>query len=143
MRKLLPVAISAIVLGLTACTPSEEPAGAPEETAAAPVGDVQAAAPDEAGVRMIPISTPKGDFKVWTRQVGDNPRIKVLLLHGGPGATYELFKPFEDYFTPAGIEFFYYDQLDSWLSDQPNDPDLWTIEAAVSEVKEQHEEHKE
>jgi proline iminopeptidase len=134
MRKLLPVAISAIVLGLTACTPSEEPAGAPEETAAAPVGDVQAAAPDEADVRMIPISTPKGDFKVWTRQVGDNPRIKVLLLHGGPGATYELFKPFEDYFTPAGIEFFYYDQLDSWLSDQPNDPDLWTIEAAVSEV---------
>ena len=37
------------------------------------------------GVRMIPITTPKGTFNVWTKRVGNNPRIKVLLLHGGPG----------------------------------------------------------
>ena len=34
------------------------------------------------GVRMIPIDTPKGTFRVWTKRVGNNPRIKVLLLHG-------------------------------------------------------------
>ena len=44
-------------------------------------------------VRMIPIETPKGTFKVWTRKVGDNPSMKVLLLHGGPGATHEYLKP--------------------------------------------------
>jgi proline iminopeptidase len=41
------------------------------------------------GVRMIPIETPKGTFHVWTKRVGNNPRIKVLLLHGGPGMTHE------------------------------------------------------
>ena len=35
------------------------------------------------GVRMIPITTPKGTFNVWTKRVGNNPTIKVLLLHGG------------------------------------------------------------
>jgi hypothetical protein len=25
------------------------------------------------GIRMIPISTPKGDFRVWTQRVGENP----------------------------------------------------------------------
>ena len=38
-----------------------------------------------AGVKMIPIQTASGEFKVWTKRVGNNPRIKVLLLHGGPG----------------------------------------------------------
>ena len=33
------------------------------------------------GVKRIPITTPKGTFKVWTKRVGNNPRIKVLLLH--------------------------------------------------------------
>jgi proline iminopeptidase len=36
------------------------------------------------GVKLIPISTPKGTFKVWTKRIGNNPKIKVLLLHGGP-----------------------------------------------------------
>ena len=40
------------------------------------------------GVRMIEVQTPKGKFKVWTKRVGNNPRIKLLLLHGGPGATH-------------------------------------------------------
>ncbi len=41
------------------------------------------------GVRMIPVQTPKGTFRVWTKRIGNNPRIKVLLLHGGPGVTHE------------------------------------------------------
>ena len=49
----------------------------------------------QGGVRMIPIKTPVGEFKVWTKRVGNNPRIKVLLLHGGPGATHEAFEAFD------------------------------------------------
>lgn len=30
------------------------------------------------GVKLIPITTPKGVFHVWTKQVGNNPTIKVL-----------------------------------------------------------------
>ena len=41
------------------------------------------------GARMIPIQTPKGDFKVWTKRVGNNQTAKLLLLHGGPAATHE------------------------------------------------------
>ena len=33
------------------------------------------------GIKMIPISTPKGEFNVWTKRVGNNPTMKVLLLH--------------------------------------------------------------
>jgi len=42
-----------------------------------------------AGIKMIPIETPVGNFKVWTKRIGNNPRIKVLLLHGGPAMTHE------------------------------------------------------
>ena len=38
------------------------------------------------GVKMIPIQTESGEFKVWTKRTGNNPKMKVLLLHGGPGA---------------------------------------------------------
>ncbi len=39
------------------------------------------------GIKMIPITTPKGTFNVWTKRVGNNPKMKVLLLLGGPGGT--------------------------------------------------------
>jgi len=87
------------------------------------------------GVRMIDITTPVGDFKVWTKRVGNNPRIKVLLLHGGPGATHELWECLDSYFPPEGIEYYYYDQLGSYYSDQPSDTTLWTIERFVDEVE--------
>jgi proline iminopeptidase len=41
------------------------------------------------GARMIPISTPAGGYRVWCKRVGNNLRVRVLLLHGGPGATHE------------------------------------------------------
>ena len=87
------------------------------------------------GVKLLPIQTPKGDFRVWTRRIGNNPRVKVLLLHGGPGATHEYFAAFDSYFPAAGIEYYYYDQLGSAWSDQPTDPDLWTIPRFVDEVE--------
>ncbi len=87
------------------------------------------------GIRMIPISTPKGEFKVWTKRVGNNPSMKLLLLHGGPGGTHEVFDCFDGYFPAEGIEYIYYDQLGSYHSDQPSDTTLWTIERFVDEVE--------
>jgi len=87
------------------------------------------------GVRMIPIHTPRGDFRVWTRRVGNNPRVKVLLLHGGPAMTHEYFEAFDSFFPGEGIEYYYYDQLGSAYSDQPNDDELWTIPRFVDEVE--------
>jgi proline iminopeptidase len=91
--------------------------------------------PQTGGVKMIPIHTPKGDFKVWTKRFGDNPRIKLLLLHGGPGATHEYFEALESSLAAKGIEFIYYDQLGSVYSDQPTEPSLWTIDRFVDEVE--------
>ncbi len=87
------------------------------------------------GVKLIPVNTPKGSFKVWTKRIGNNPRIKLLLLHGGPGATHEYFECFESFLPAEGIEFIYYDQLGSAYSDQPKDKDLWVLERFVEEVE--------
>lgn len=87
------------------------------------------------GVKMIPIKTSAGEFKVWTKRIGNNPSIKVLLLHGGPGATHEYFEIFDSYFPNAEIEYYYYDQLESAYSDQPNDSTLWSVERYVDEVE--------
>ena len=87
------------------------------------------------GVKMIPIKTPVGEFKVWTKRVGNNPRIKMLTLHGGPGFNHELLEIFDSYLPGAGIEYYYYDQLGSFFSDQPDDPALWQIDRFVEEVE--------
>src|ERR1700689_3802665 len=87
------------------------------------------------GVKMITIQTPKGPFRVWTKRVGNNPSIKVLLLHGGPGATHEYFEAFDSYLPNAGIEYYYYDQLGSAYSDQPDEPALWDLPRFVEEVE--------
>lgn len=88
-----------------------------------------------AGIRMIPVQTPVGNFKVWTKRFGNNPRIKVLLLHGGPAMTHEYMECFESFFPQQGFEFYEYDQLGSYYSDQPTDSSLWTIPRFVDEVE--------
>jgi len=87
------------------------------------------------GIKMIPIETPKGTFNVFTKRMGNNPKMKVLLLHGGPGATHEIFENFDGYLPNEQIEYIYYDQLDSYYSAQPNDSTLWTTEHFVEEVE--------
>jgi proline iminopeptidase len=87
------------------------------------------------GARMIPISTPGGQFRVWTKRTGTNPDVKVLLLHGGPGATSEAFECFDTWFPRAGIEYYHYDQLGSFRSDQPDNPALWDLGRFVDEVE--------
>lgn len=85
-----------------------------------------------AGVQMI---TLKEGHKVWTKRFGNNPDMKVLLLHGGPAATHEYMESFESFFPKANIEFYHYDQLGSYYSDQPDDMSLWSIERFVEEVE--------
>mgnify|MGYP005841404429 CR=1 FL=1 len=75
-----------------------------------------------------------GGHRVWTKKVGDAP-VKVLLLHGGPGADHQYFECFEDFLPHNGIEFYYYDQLDSTNSDKPGDDRLWTIARFRDEVE--------
>lgn len=90
---------------------------------------------ESAGIRMIPIQTPKGEFKVWTKRFGNNPKIKILLLHGGPAMTHEYMECFETFFQREAFEFYEYDQLGSYYSDQPKDSSLWTTERFVEEVE--------
>jgi proline iminopeptidase len=87
------------------------------------------------GTRLVRIETPAGPYNVWTKRVGNNPELKVLLLHGGPGATDELYECFDVWFPRVGIEYYYYDQLGSFRSDQPQDPALWNLDRFVDEVE--------
>ncbi len=87
------------------------------------------------GIRMIHIETAKGTFNVYTKRMGNNPKMRVLLLHGGPGGTHEEFGNFDGYLPANEIEYIYYDQLESYYSDKPNDSTLWTTEHFVEEVE--------
>ena len=87
------------------------------------------------GVRKIPVSTPKGTYQVWVKRVGNDPDLRLLLLHGGPGATHEYFEACDSYLPGAGVEYYYYDQLGSGYSDQPDEPSLWDLDRFVDELE--------
>ena len=87
------------------------------------------------GSRMIGIDTPKGPYRVWVKRTGNNPRLRVLLLHGGPGATHEYLEACDSYLPGAGIEYYYNDQLGSGFSDKPDEPSLWDLDRFVDEVE--------
>jgi proline iminopeptidase len=89
----------------------------------------------DGGVQVIEINTPKGKFKVWTKRIGNNPKVKLLLLNGGPGCTHEYFECFESFLPQEGIEFIYYDQLGCGHSDNPNDTTMWDLARYVEEVE--------
>jgi len=84
---------------------------------------------------MLSVGTPVGTWRVWTKRCGNNPELRVLLLHGGPGCTHEYLEAFDSYFPTAGIEYYYYDQLGSGRSDQPDLPSLWELDRFVDEVE--------
>ena len=97
------------------------------------LAQAEAAAPavKTGGVRMIEIP---GGYHVWTKHVGPSPA-NVLLLHGGPGFSHDYFECFESFLPPAGIGFYYYDQLGCGNSDHPDNDKLWTIPRYVEEVE--------
>jgi len=59
----------------------------------------------------------------------------VLLLHGGPGATHEYLEACDSFLPAAEVEYYYYDQLGSGFSDQPDEPSLWELDRFVDEVE--------
>ena len=87
------------------------------------------------GARQIPVTTPAGRYRVWVKRVGNNPALRVLLLHGGPGATHEYLEACDSFLPAAGVEYYYYDQLGSGFSDQPTDDSLWELDRFVDEVE--------
>ncbi|MDO9156494.1 proline iminopeptidase-family hydrolase [Sediminibacterium sp.] len=87
------------------------------------------------GVQMIPITTPSRTFNVWTKRIGNNPTMKLLLLNGGPGATHEYFECFENFMPAEGIEIIYYDQLGCGNSQDPKDTSLFDLARYVDEVE--------
>ena len=87
------------------------------------------------GIKVIPIETPKGKFNVWTKTIGNNPKTRLLLLNGGPGATHEYFECFESFLPAEGIEIIYYDQVGCGNSDNPKDTSFWDLPRYVEEVE--------
>jgi len=128
MKKFLYLCIVGIALAFASCT---QTGNYTVKSYFAPVDTgVQVA-----GIKMVSIQTPVGKFKVWTKRFGNNPRIKILLLHGGPAMTHEYMECFESFFPKEGFEMVEYDQLGSYYSDQPRDSSLWTTPRFVEEVE--------
>lgn len=122
-KKILPLAVVALLFGCK------------NELPQSPLADYfldKTTGVKTGGVRQILID---GKHKVWTKRVGNNPKIKLLLLHGGPGATHEYFESFESFLPAEGIEFIYYDQLFSEYSDRPTDTSLFNLPRFVEEVE--------
>jgi proline iminopeptidase len=86
------------------------------------------------GARKLTISTPKGPHQVWIKRVGNNPKLKLLLLTGGPGFSHAYMEVMDSFLPAVGVEYYYYDQLETGESDKPDDPDLWTLPRFVDEV---------
>jgi proline iminopeptidase len=123
------LAIATLALACCSTPPHETPPGQDRRAGYLDFrtpGDYQAG-----GVQMVPL---REGYRVWTKRFGSSP-MKVLLLHGGPALTHEYMECFESFFPAAGIEFYEYDQLGSYYSDQPEDRNLWTIERFVEEVE--------
>jgi proline iminopeptidase len=127
MKKLL---CSFFILAIISCNSNNNN----KETVAAAADDLYKEI-QTGGVKVIAIETPKGKFNVWTKRIGNNPKIKLLLLNGGPGASHEYFECFENFLLPEGVELVYYDQLGCGLSDNPKDTTMWDLARFVEEVE--------
>ena len=127
MKRLL---CSFFILAIISCNSNNNN----KETVAATADDLYKEV-QNGGVKVIPIETPKGKFNVWTKRIGNNPKIKLLLLNGGPGATHEYFECFESFLLPEDVELIYYDQLGCGLSDNPKDTSMWDLGRFVEEVE--------
>jgi proline-specific peptidase len=73
-------------------------------------------------------------FETWYREIGPEGGIPLVCLHGGPGSTHYYFQPLEQ-LAEEGRRLVVYDQLGCGNSDRPDDPDLWTVELFVNELR--------
>lgn len=136
MRTNLLLVIAVLCASSAGCEQSSRPAT--ENKAAAPQASYfdNSAHADawSGGARKINIATPKGPHQVWIKRVGNNPKLKLLLLTGGPGFSHSYLEVMDSFLPAEGVEYYHYDQLDTGESDRPGDPDLWTLERYVDEV---------
>ena len=65
------------------------------------------------GARKITISTPKGPHQLWIKRVGNNPKLKLLLLTGGPGFSHGYLEVMDSFLPAEGVEYYHYDQLET------------------------------
>jgi proline-specific peptidase len=75
-------------------------------------------------------------YNIWYRvvgEVGEPGKLPLLCLHGGPGAPHDYLESLEA-MADTGRRVFFYDQLGCGNSDQPSDPDLWTVDLFVEEL---------
>jgi proline iminopeptidase/L-proline amide hydrolase len=72
--------------------------------------------------------------RVYVRVNGrlDGPNLPVVMIHGGPGGTHADFLNLLALADERAV--ILYDQLDSGLSDHPNDPKNWTVSRFTDEV---------
>lgn len=85
-----------------------------------------------AGVKMVSIRN--GKYKVWTKKAGTG-KIKLLLLHGGPGTSPEYFENFPQNLGEK-YSIYFYSQLGTFFSDIPNDSSLYSLDSFVNDVEE-------
>lgn len=75
--------------------------------------------------------------KVWYRVVGvqESPDLHPLLcLHGGPGTPHDYMDPLAR-MAESGRQVIFYDQLGCGRSDRPDNPDLWTVDTFLDELR--------
>ncbi|HLY31587.1 MAG TPA: proline iminopeptidase-family hydrolase [Ktedonobacterales bacterium] len=76
-------------------------------------------------------------YRTWYRIVGDpandTQRPPVIVLHGGPGVPHDYLENLEA-LADSGRRVIFYDQLGCGRSDQPHQPDLWTVPLYVEEL---------
>jgi proline iminopeptidase/L-proline amide hydrolase len=72
--------------------------------------------------------------RVYVRINGhlDGPHLPIVMIHGGPGSSHAAFLNVLALSTDRAV--ILYDQLDSGLSDHPNDPANWTVQRFADEV---------
>jgi proline-specific peptidase len=75
-----------------------------------------------------------GGHRLWYRRVGSSDATPLLVLHGGPGASFDYLEPIEALSAERPVVF--YDQLGSGRSDHPDDDSLWTITRYADELDE-------
>jgi proline iminopeptidase len=116
----LSVAASAIaLLGACQSTPIPSPAQ-PAETSLRTYSTPPTASVQTGGAQVIPVITAKGKFDVWTKRIGHNPKIKVLLPSSKPGLSQEHLECMESFLPQEGAELIYYDQLGCAIRTTPS-----------------------
>lgn len=75
------------------------------------------------------IPVPGGN--VWYRTLGEGG-VPLLCVHGGPGMSHDYLESLADLADERMVVF--YDQLGCGRSERPDDPSLWTLDRAVTEL---------